>query len=95
MTAGAFEIHGHDENFDLRPKDVAHPIPDDQRKLSQEVYEAAYKAILRRGYTGRCIVLPPGVGSAYYIGAYYVGSVGKLARRVGAAYTSYRGYSRA
>jgi hypothetical protein len=40
MTAGAFEIHGHDDNFDLRPKDVAHPIPDDQRKLSQEVYEA-------------------------------------------------------
>lgn len=41
MTVGAFELVGEDANFDLRPRNVAEPIPDDQRKLSHEVYEAA------------------------------------------------------
>jgi hypothetical protein len=41
MTAGAFELEGDDENFNLRHKDVADPIPDDQRTLSHEIYEAA------------------------------------------------------
>lgn len=39
---GAFEIQAqndHDENFDLRPN-IADPLPDEQVKISQEVYQA-------------------------------------------------------
>jgi hypothetical protein len=37
---GAFKLTGpQDENFNLEPKDIADRIPDDQRKISHEVYE--------------------------------------------------------
>lgn len=40
--AGAFELeHPDSENFNLKPRDSRHgPIPEDQRKINQEVYEA-------------------------------------------------------
>ena len=40
MVAGAFEIEGEGEMFNLKHKDVAGGIPDDQRKISHDVYEA-------------------------------------------------------
>jgi hypothetical protein len=52
MIMGAFEIQipdHHPENFDLRPKDAAGPIPDDQKKVSQVVYETSNVLKLLRG----------------------------------------------
>lgn len=40
MAAGAFVIDGTDEDFNLKPKEVPDPIPDDQRRISHDVYEA-------------------------------------------------------
>jgi hypothetical protein len=40
MDKGAFKLAGNDENFNLKPRDVPDPIPDDQREISHDVYEA-------------------------------------------------------
>ncbi|HET7877057.1 MAG TPA: hypothetical protein VFN71_16155 [Methylomirabilota bacterium] len=43
MAAGAFaiDVNEHEkDNFNLRPLDLPDPIPEDQRKLSHDVYEA-------------------------------------------------------
>ena len=39
MVAGAFEIEGGADNFNLKPKNIADPIPEDQRALQHGVYE--------------------------------------------------------
>ena len=39
MVAGAFEIEGDANKFNLKPKNIADPIPEDQRALQHGVYE--------------------------------------------------------
>ena len=39
MVAGAFEIVGDADDLNLKPKNVADPIPEDQRALQHGVYE--------------------------------------------------------
>lgn len=39
MAAGVFEIEDNGEEFNIKPKDIADPIPDDQRELNHDIYE--------------------------------------------------------
>lgn len=53
MAEGSFEFadDNRGDSFNLKPKDVATPIPEDQRQLNHEVYEArnVLKLIRERG----------------------------------------------
>ncbi|MCK4790913.1 MAG: hypothetical protein KAV87_44665 [Desulfobacteraceae bacterium] len=46
MAKGAFKLVGKDENFDLKPRNSPDPIPDDQREIHHDVYEARNVLVL-------------------------------------------------
>lgn len=39
MARGVFDVEDSGEEFNIKPKEIADPIPDDQRELNHDIYE--------------------------------------------------------